>query len=243
MTTRWITRTVIVRFMAVILGLASLGISTEVRADYVTPNPGLPPQGGMNPAGYFGLTPVTYDLGGGNTLELFNIVHFGFVDIVVTTVGANEFETFNSTLAGTFSFNGGTALPFTLSGSVEVEALGKAGLTTGTFGTQMLSLDMTGTILGMSVAVTLNPGTATLGSTTITEISAGPSPSYLISSAFTVFEQISLDGGPPIPGMGGGPGGGVVVQLGAIPEPSSWIMLGMAGLIVPAYGRWGRRRV
>jgi hypothetical protein len=237
MTTRSISRWVSIRLVAVILGLATLGISTEAKASYITPNPGLPPQGGVYPPGYFALTPVVYVLPGPTTLELFNILHFGFVDIVVTTVGNNEFETFNSTLAGSFSVNGSTPLPFTLTGSVEVEAFGKAGMTTGTFATQMLSLDMTGTILGNSVTVMLNPASPTVGSTTITEMSSGPPPMYNITSFFDVFTEISLNGGTFVPSTNP-----ETVVLGSIPEPSSWILLGMAGLIVPAYARWGRRR-
>jgi len=39
------------------------------------------------------------------------------------------------------------------------------------------------------------------------------------------------------------PGGGQhVVTTGSVPEPSTWIMLVTAGMIVPAYGRWARRR-
>lgn len=237
MTTRSISRWVIVRFVAVMLGLASLGISTGASAGYITTNPGLPPQGGTEPPGYFAQAPAIYDIPGLGTIVMYNIVHFNFIDIRVFTVGINEFETFNSTLTGLVSINGSTPAPFTLTGSVEVEAFGKAGLTVGTFATQMLSLDMTGTILGHSVTIELNPGIATLGSTTITEISAGPPPVYEIISVFTVYHQISIDGGGFVPAAGP-----VVVVLGSIPEPSSWIMLGMAGLIVPAYGRWGRQR-
>jgi len=46
---------------------------------------------------------------------------------------------------------------------------------------------------------------------------------------------------PPV--METHPGGGVhVVTNASIPEPSTWIMLFTAGIIVPAYGRWARRR-
>ena len=36
--------------------------------------------------------------------------------------------------------------------------------------------------------------------------------------------------------------GQLVFSEASVPEPSTWIMLGMAGLIVPAAVRWGRRR-
>ena len=90
MTRRSIYCTVIVRFAAAILWLASLDIGAEVRASYVTPNPGLPPQGGAVPPGYFGQDPVVYHLPGGVTIELFNVLHSNFTNIVVTTVGATS---------------------------------------------------------------------------------------------------------------------------------------------------------
>jgi hypothetical protein len=238
MTRRSIYCTVIVRFAAAILWLASLGIGGEVRASYITPNPGLPPQGGAEPPGYFGQDPVVYHLPGGVTVELFNVLHANFTNIVVTTTGANEFETFNSVLSGQVSINGGSLSAFQLTGSVEVEAFGKAGQTVGTFATQMLSLGMTGTIGGNSVAIMLDPAVPSLGATQIAEISTGPPPLFQITSFFDVFTELSLNNSPFVPSDGGH-----VVVLNSIPEPSSLIMLGMAGLIVPAYyARRGRRR-
>ena len=236
MTRRRFYYTIIVRVAAAMLGLASLGISAQGRANYITPNPGLPPQGGALPPGYFGQSPVTYDLSGGGTVELFNVVHAGFTNIVVTTVGADEFETFDSVLTGQASVNGGPLSAFGLTGSVEVEAFGKAGQTEGTFNTQMLSLNMAGTIGGDSVAIMLNPLIASTGVTTITNIGGTP-PLFNISSFFDVFTELSVNSGPFVASDGGHR-----VVLGSIPEPGSWIMLGLAGLIVPVCARWGRRR-
>ena len=109
MTTRSISRKLIIRLAAAILGLASVGLGTESRAGYITPNPGLPPQGGSEPPGYLGY-PVTYTLPG-LTIELFNVLHSDFTNIVVTTNGSNEVETFNSLLTGLVSINGGASLP------------------------------------------------------------------------------------------------------------------------------------
>jgi hypothetical protein len=237
MTRRSICSTATVRFAAAILWLASLGIGAEVRASYITPNPGLPPQGGTEPPGYFGQDPVVYHLPG-ETIELFNVLHSTFTNIVVTTVGANEFETFNSILSGQVSINGGPLSAFQLTGSVEVEAFGKAGQTVGTFATQMLSLGMTGTIGGNSVSIMLDPAVPSLGATQIAEISTGPPPLFQITSFFDVFTELSVNNSPFVPSDGGH-----FVVLNPIPEPSSLIILGMAGLIVPAYyARWGRRR-
>jgi len=217
--------------------MAILGVGNEVNASYITPNPGLPPQGGQEPPGYFGQSPVIYHFPGNVTIVLFNVLHSDFTNIIVTTSGVNEIETFDSVLSGLVSINGGGLTPFVLTGGVEVEAFGKAGVTVGTFNTQMTSLDMTGTIDGLAVSISLSTVIASLGVTNITEISPGPPPLYEITSSFTVFTEISVNGGAPVASDGGH-----IVVLGGVPEPSSCILLGIACLTIPAYGRWGRRR-
>lgn len=160
--------------------------------------------------------------------------HTGFNSIQLVTSGANEIENFNSELFGVATING-VSLPFELTGPVSVEAFGKAGVVTGTFTTQMLSMDMTGTVGGHSVEIMLEPTVASTGQTSITALPGGM---FEIRSFFDIFTEISLDGGPFMPQTDGP----TLVTLQTVPEPSIWVMLVAAGLLVPAYVRGRRRR-
>ena len=231
MTSRSITR-VLVFCMAATLGLVSFGNNCHAGSCYITPDPGLPPGGGAQKGGYVEIINgvwvyinTVFEISGG--------IHTDFTNISVFNIGTNEFESFNSTFSGMLSINGGTATPVTLNGSVEVEAFGKAGMTTGTFNTQMLSLDMTGTVGGKSVEIQLdsNLGNST-GQTTITAI---PNNLYCIMSYF------NLENGDEHQRrtVCSADQSALLVELETIPEPSPWIMSLTAGLAVPAYARWG----
>jgi PEP-CTERM motif len=119
-----------------------------------------------------------------------------------------------------------------------VETFGIVGMTTGSFATKMLSMDMTGTVGGHFVEVMLDPSQNTTGMVTISSTPGGPGL-YHIDSFFDIFTEISLDHGPFITQTPGS--GPTLVQLQTVPEPSTWIMLVAAGVMVPAYGRWSRR--
>jgi hypothetical protein len=247
MTTRSITRALLYG-MAAALALASAG-SHQAKADgIITPNPGLPPTGAIGgQAGYLNVgPPVVYDnvpidnSGVNVTIALSHIDHGVFTGINVTTSGPNETESFNSTLTGLASVVGGPQdVPFTLNGPVSVEAFGKAGMTTGTFATQMLSMDMTGNVLGLPAEVTLTT-TPTTGSTTITDIGGGY---FHITSFFDVFTELSLDAGPFIPQTSGGNGNGSEhVVLQTVPEPSALVLGAIATTVGLAYAGSRRRR-
>jgi len=237
MTTRSITRA-LVFCMAATLALASAG-SHQAKADGITTyNPNLPPQDAIGgEAAYVAQNSVSYSQYG---VELpFPFYHFQFINIQVTPVGPNELASFDSTLSGVANV-GGTLVPYSLTGPVDVTTFGNVGITTGTFAEQMTSMDLTGMVAGHSVEIVLDPTQATMGSSMITDLGAGPlGPDlYNITSFFDVFTELSIDGGAFAPGSGG-----VVMSLQTIPEPGTWIMYLMAGLIVPAaYARWGRRR-
>jgi hypothetical protein len=153
--------------------------------------------------------------------------HTGFNSIQLVQSGANEIENFNSVLYGVATIQG-QSIPFQLTGPVSIEAFGKWGVTTGTFATQMLSMDMTGSVPGHSVEIMLDPslGSST-GSTTITDISGGNGTLFRINSFFDVFTELSLDGGA-FQGQLDGP---TVVTLQTTPEPSSLTVATLGGLI------------
>ncbi len=210
----------------------------DAKADgIITADPSLPPVGAIGGEAAY-LTPADVHAmysGPGLDVVLSMVQHRGFTNIKRDTVGQDEIETFQSTLSGLASVNGTSNAPFSLSGQVMVESFGKAGMVTGTFDTEMLSMNLTGTVLGMPVEIRVSPTLASTGQTSITDIGGGL---YQIHSFFDVFTELSIDGGQTwIPSTAVAP-----VVLQTIPEPATWIMYLTAGLIVPACARWARRR-
>jgi hypothetical protein len=221
---------------AAALGLAMVGSNEAKAFDLITKNPGLPP---TDPnAAYVAQNDAAYPQY--SVVLPFPFFHFRFINVVVVPSpgpnGPNEIATFDSTLAGT-ALVGGTLVPYTLTGPVSVTTFGNFGMVTGAFDELMTSMDLTGTVAGHSVEIMLdpNPNNPSTGSTTVTAIGGGL---YDIHSFFDVFTELSIDHGAFAPASGS-----VLMSLQSIPEPSTWIMLLTAGLIVPsACARWGRRR-
>jgi hypothetical protein len=211
--------------------------AAKADADVITASPNLPPVTALdgNPIGYLTPTQVHAEYtGAGLDVILSQVIHSGFTNIQVSTSGPNEIETFNSTLTGMASINGSPNIPFTLTGPVSVTAFGKAGMTTGTFNTQMTSMDMTGTVAGHSVEVVIDPITPSTGQTSITAIGGGD---FRINSFFDIFTDLSIDHGPFIP-QNNGPS---LVTATELPEPGALTLLGIGGLGLAA-SAWKRRR-
>lgn len=213
-----------VRLSAAALLLA-VSWSGQAGAQLITTNPGLPP--GPNGA-YMTASQVHATYPG---VQISEVQHTGFNAAQLIQSGANEIENFQSVLHGVAHILGAT-VPFTLTGPVSVEAFDKWGVTTGTFNTQMLSMDMTGVVGGHSVEIRVDPGPgASTGVTTITDISGGQGTLFRIDSFFDIFTEISIDGTSFMPQTDG------PTRVTLVPEPSAWIMLVAAGLAVPAYLR------
>jgi hypothetical protein len=144
-------------------------------------------------------------------------------------MGPNELENFNSSLFGFVTIGGGPLMSFELDGPVQVEAFGKTGNLTGTFNTQILSMNMTGTVGGHTVTIRQDPTTPSTGQTTIA-CSTPPCTSstgvFQITSFFDVFTDISIDGGAFIPQST--PPTHVVAVT---PEPGTLMLMGL-GLII-----------
>jgi hypothetical protein len=236
MTIRLSARAVLVCITAT-LTLASAGGRPAKADGIITADPSLPPHAAIGGQAAY-LTPADVHAmysGAGLLAVLSKVQHGGFTDIHVMTQGPNELENFQSQVTGLASVNGSPNTPFTLNGPVSVEAFGKAGMVSGTFDTQMLSLALTGTIMGIPVEIRVDPTNASTGSTTITDIGGGL---FHITSFFDVFTDLSIDGGVTfIPSTGPAP-----VFLQTVPEPAAWIMFLTAGLVVPVWARSARRR-
>jgi hypothetical protein len=149
--------------------------------------------------------------------------------------GGNEVTVSNVDLTASLYQNisgspGAFISPLVLTGQVDITYFSKPGLTgTGTFNDQITSLDLSGSFTGLSgthtIVAMLNPHFASTGQTTVQEIPGKPT-TWRITSFFDVFAELSVDGGTPVPGperMG---------DLGAAPEPSYYIPIGVGLLAI-----------
>jgi len=131
----------------------------------------------------------------------------------------------------------GTLLgPLALNGTMDFTYFGRNFSTpTGTFNAEITAFDFFGIFAGHTVEVKNNPGSPSTGQTTITPL--GPGGPFEVSSFFDVFAELSIDGGPFIPG----PPHHTVLSA-AVPEPGS-SGLAVFGLMGLAGFAWrGRRR-
>jgi hypothetical protein len=128
--------------VALCLGISLCAGSIALGQGINTASPTLPPDHGVY------LTPdqvhATYH-GPGLVVVLSQIQHQPFAPGVITPLGVgNEQEDFNSALTGLISVNGSPDQPVAMTGPVTVESFGKTGNTTGTFNTEMLSMNLSG---------------------------------------------------------------------------------------------------
>jgi hypothetical protein len=133
-----------------------------------------------------------------------------------------------ATFTGSLTPTGHLPLSFTLSGPVGFEVFGRGSDTdTGTWGTVITSLSLSGPLLGGTLTATLDTDSKSTGSLTIEQLDRNE---FRITSFFDVFMDLSL---PPL-STGVGP---IRVDAVAVPEPTTWVLLGFVGL-----GFAGRRR-
>ncbi len=128
---------------------------------------------------------------------------------------------------------------FTLTGTVDLEVMGRASPTdTGSWATELTGMSLTGPLLTLGTLTATLGSTPSTGTTSITPLgsSNGNGGEFLISSFFDVFIDVTLDrpGGLKPLSTTVGP-----ISIVAVPEPSTWAMLlaGFAGLGAAAYRR------
>jgi hypothetical protein len=219
------------RHYAGTLTLTALVVLTGVgalRAQGIdTPDPVLPPLDGV----YRTPDQVHAQFNGpGLTIILQKPEHQAILRELNMPIGLDEKETFGSRLSAEVNVNGGPFVPATGNGPVMTLVHNKVGNTTGTFQTEMLSMDLSGNSPFGPFMIRESPTLPSLGQTTISPIGGGL---YHIDSFFDVFTELSLDGGqtwmPDVQGP-------ARVELGpSIPEPAS-IALVALGLVVMVGG-------
>lgn len=189
-----------------------------------TPDPVLPPLDGVY------RTPAQVHAqfnGPGLQIILQNIEHQAILRELNQPIGPDEKETFSSTMKGDVNVNGGAFFPATGSGPVMTMVFGKTGHVTGTFQTEMLSMNLSGNSPLGPFMIRESPTLPSLGQTSITDIGGGL---YHIDSFFDVFTELSLDGGQTWMPDSQGP---ARVNLGPIvPEPTSASLFGIGCVIL-----------
>jgi hypothetical protein len=164
-----------------------------------------------------------------------NIRVYGFQITGDTFASGNESVSTNALFAAGLFQNGGAGLPLgilVLTGDVDFQFNNRSSSTeTGTFASLLTGLDLSGTFNGHSVEAQLNSGSATTGSTTVSDAGNGM---FRINSFFDVFTELSIDHGAFTPGPPR------VATLVPTPEPGDGAMA-ISGLMAVA-GLLRRRR-
>ena len=219
------------RTLAVPLGFGLLGASLRGWGQLITSDPSLPPVPPALPpnGGYTTAASVhaTYGSDPG-TLQIIlsQPLHRPLAVYSIMQLGQHQVEGFNSLLTGTADIWMYGVLvwhetPLTANGPVETLVQNKYAesgteIMTGTFQTEMLSLNLAGSVGGTPFLLRENPTLQSLGQTTVTDIGGGL---YRIDSFFDVFTELSLDGGSSwIPNEGG------PTHMTLVPEPSGYAL-------------------
>jgi hypothetical protein len=214
-----------------LLAIACLALSGHALADVVETVPVVPPADGAYTIANTCIAPLCLE----------NITLGSFVTFSSMISGGNQLTKSDVTLtANAYTDNMGSpgmfVTPVEMTGEADITFFDKNSLSElGTFNTELTSLTLGGTFnlgaLGThDVDAMLNPMQSSDGQTTITQI--GPHL-YNISSFFDVYAELSIDGGPYVPGP--------ERMANLTPEPSFyWIIGGVTGVMIAL--RTARRR-
>jgi hypothetical protein len=204
--------------------LALMAYGTLAHASLVQSTPQLPPPNGIYTLPLICLPGFCVS---GASIDNFHTVSDIF--------GANETVTSTANFAAQVFTNvggspGSLLGSLSVGGNVDFTYFGRTSPTQlGTFNAQITDFDFTGAFAGHAFAIMQNPAFPSTGVTTISEIA---DRKFLVTSFFDVFAELSIDGGPFVPG----PPRHTVVQ--AVPEPASGV-LAILGIFAFALRRRG----
>lgn len=151
-------------------------------------------------------------------------IHRAFTNVQRTPVGYDELEIFDSVLDAEVSLDGGGIwIPMTMTGPVTTKVYNYTSGQTGTFDTEILSMNLTA--VGMpGVLIRESPTLHSTGRVSV-EGGGGGGGGYRIESFFDVFTELSLDGGnfwgPDMEAPG---------RMTLCPEPATLSVLALGGL-------------
>ena len=155
-----------------------------------------------------------------NGIEFSNPRHkcFQNVSISIDLFSGGEIETFDSTLEGTFD-DGSGPQDVTLTGPVRILTKNAGSMSPdGTYQTEMIQMDLSGDVGGVSIEIRESPSKPSPGQVRILDIGGG---NYQIDSFFDVFVELSINGGPFQPQTNEASR----MELIPVPEPSRFLML------------------
>jgi hypothetical protein len=216
--------------------MASVLGATFASASVICSSPGLPPACGVY------RTPAEVHAAFANPdpaiIEaiLKDATHDRFLNIIITPLGPDELEEFDSRLSALVDVDLGpggvlTDIPLSLTGPVTVLTTGKTGNTTGTFDTEIIAMSLAGTLLGLPIEIRESPTQNSTGQTTITDLGGG---SFAFDSFFDIWIELSVNGGPFVPQTGGS---STVNLVDSVPEPATGLLLAIG---LGAFASWRR---
>jgi hypothetical protein len=230
MTTRCIVRSfrqTLSRSAIVGLIVACLAWSAVARADMTTTSEIFPPLG----ACYEGWT-ADYD--NGVAIKNATITQFSPSFSLPVPGGGTDYHDSAAVVAGWYSINGGTSLPFFAPAHLTIGILDHGGAgDTRNFLTQINEMLVSGGTLPSGMVITESPIFGYNGDLTVTNNRDG---TYGMSSNFTLYTQLSTNGGTNWSSISSS-GVVLVPDLSTFPEPNTLTLLIIGGLTVLAYTR------